>query len=66
MSPPAGMLSSCVSPGGAGRALSDLADAVRAAVRAGHTMTALETSIQPQAVDFGALDMTGWKRWAAL
>eukprot|EP00965_Chrysotila_dentata_P104487 3450193-Pleurochrysis_carterae.AAC.1 len=67
MSLPAGMLSSCVPTGEAGRALAGLADAVRAAVRAGHTVAALETlTHQPQAVDFGALDLAGWKRWSAL
>eukprot|EP00965_Chrysotila_dentata_P179663 5932856-Pleurochrysis_carterae.AAC.1 len=66
MSQPAGMLSGCVLPGAAGRALAGLAAAVQAAERAGHTVAALEASTQPQAVDFGSLDLNGWKRWASL
>eukprot|EP00965_Chrysotila_dentata_P003505 114307-Pleurochrysis_carterae.AAC.1 len=62
MSRPAGMPPSCcVFPGAAGRALADLAAAVWAAERAGRTVAALEASIQPQAVDFRALDLHGWK-----
>eukprot|EP00965_Chrysotila_dentata_P120794 3995199-Pleurochrysis_carterae.AAC.1 len=66
MSLPAGMPSGCVSLGAAGRALPGLEEAVRAAERACHTMATLEISIQPQAVDFKALDFQGWKRWATL
>eukprot|EP00965_Chrysotila_dentata_P169996 5611558-Pleurochrysis_carterae.AAC.1 len=60
------MPSSCVSTGVAGRALASLGEAIRAAVRAGHTVAMLETSTQPQAVDFTTLDFHGWKRWATL
>eukprot|EP00965_Chrysotila_dentata_P091968 3035830-Pleurochrysis_carterae.AAC.1 len=66
MSQPAGMPSARVPLSPAGHALASLAGAVRAAERAGDTVAAMETSTQPQALDFRALDLCGWKRWATL
>eukprot|EP00965_Chrysotila_dentata_P221900 6192658-Pleurochrysis_carterae.AAC.1 len=49
----------------AGRAIADLATALRVAGRARDTVAALSTSVQPSPVDFKSLDLDGWKRQAS-
>eukprot|EP00965_Chrysotila_dentata_P153419 5071436-Pleurochrysis_carterae.AAC.1 len=48
------------------RALADVARAVSAASRARDSVSARAVSTQPPAVDFTALDLQGWKRYAKL
>eukprot|EP00965_Chrysotila_dentata_P132582 4384197-Pleurochrysis_carterae.AAC.1 len=52
-------------PGPAERAIASLAEALREACQARDVVAALSTSVQPSPVDFAALDLDGWKRYAS-